>query len=830
MRKILYSFLAASALAAGLVSCSSDDPMYIDKNGLVSVTVQIPVNDTRAIGDTLNCNKLTFTIYNAKGDILINDSTVDAFGLNVNSTKLDLQLVPGQTYKMVFYAHNSNSVFSSYSNGEISVNYDNLTPNAEIHDAFCVAQDITVDGDPKTVTLNRAFAQINIGTSDFNNAAVADAIPNLEGSLNITEGLYTNFNILTNTVSTPAGDNATVSIKNKYTVNGNYPVDGYGNLTSVYVLADSKDGGLLKGGSYVITNGTTTVREIPLTDIPVRMNFRTNIYGALLTTQLPITVAIVPAFGDGYNIPLDSKEPEKNVNGTYLVTSPEEINWIAEQVQSGNSFKGVNFQLQNDITYAVPTQPIGYYATASDNAGFSGSFNGNRHTINNLTITQNDGDSSIAALFGYVNNGGEVSYLTVNNATLTSDHTAGGIVGYAHSSAYIHNNNVKNSTIKSVIYYDEASGKYDGGNNCGGIVGYADASCRIDGNSVNGCVIEGYRRVGGIAGGINFNSASGTSFKQNTLYNSVIRQNLVNGYQATQPDQFGLIAGFKGNTNPEEDTNTAASSNVLAYTWPITTGAELSDYIGKATSYCHFELMNDVDCAGVTFNTPRQYSNRGSLEFEGHGYTISNFTDNTNGSAYGGLFPATNGIVIRNLTMKDATVTAGNYSGVLIGDSYSKNTIVENVTFENCTISGGKKIGILEGFMAEQGGTITNITIKNCNVTASDGQAGLVIGYMAGSVELSNCNVTGGSVNVGWEENVFTKYGSGKFVGIIGSINNDKNSDTINFNNCSVSGVALTSSDSELQTLLDNVGDNLWGAVRYTNTPPSIYVNGVLQK
>lgn len=308
MKKFFYSILTVGILS-GLASCSSEAPIPADNNGEVSINIELPSFGTRAIGDTLKCNELKYTIYNMSGKQLGTDVTMDAFGDGVTSDKVSLRLVPGESYMVAFYAHNKSSEFSSYSNGIISVNYNMMNVNNEIDDAFYCCKQINATSDTvQSVKLTRAFAQINFGSDDITSPVVEDVIGNYTASLSITGGIYTNLNVVNKEVSNNEGETPTVAKTNKLTINNVFPVKGYGNLTSVYILAGTQDKQVLSGGSYEITNGTTLVRSVPMQNVPVRMNYRTNIYGSLLTTQTPVTVDLEPAFNpDSYDKDLDPK-------------------------------------------------------------------------------------------------------------------------------------------------------------------------------------------------------------------------------------------------------------------------------------------------------------------------------------------------------------------------------------------------------------------------------------------------------------------------------------------------------------------------------------------
>ena len=222
---------------------------------------------TRAFGDagTINCNELLYTVYDAEGNnIILPTETKTAFGQGVLTDNVTLQLVANQEYKIVFYAHNNGSQFSTYTDGKLTVDYTKANINSEIDDAFYVAYPFTADGTAKTVTLTRPFAQLNIGTDDLGEAAVQNILANITSTLTVSQGLKNSMDMI--------------------------------------------------DATYMLTNGEKEIRTLNLAATPVRMNYRTNVYGSLLTTQNNFNVEINPAF-EGTLV--QAIEPEVNEAGNY---------------------------------------------------------------------------------------------------------------------------------------------------------------------------------------------------------------------------------------------------------------------------------------------------------------------------------------------------------------------------------------------------------------------------------------------------------------------------------------------------------------------------------
>lgn len=538
MKKFIYPLLVAGAVA-GLVSCTSDDPYMSGNTGKLSVTVELPTFETRAIGDTINCNELIYTIYKANGDSLFSDVTMPAFN-GSNTTTVDMELVPGESYMVAFYAHNNTSTFSTYKNGKITVDYANLTVNEEKDDAFYCYEKIDFNGTAQAVTLTRAFAQINFGTSDFNRPAVKDIIPQFTGNLTINGGLYTTLDTRTNQVSNEAGANATLEVSNGFIKNENYAVPGYGNLTSAYLLVGggNADGSnpMLSNGSYVIKNGETIVRTIPLASTPVQMNYRTNIYGKMLTSTLPVTVEIKPAFGDKFNIALwdgvTATEPAiDDTNKTVAFNKASDIagfvNMIAEEP---TKYVDYDIALNGDFDMQDHVLPSLFQADRIDNSennmsikGYSGTFDGQGHTIKNFTVkipAQYNKDEC----FGFIGaiNGGTLKNLTLENASISAPQgsTVGIAAGVLTNGGLISNVTIKGGSATGYTGTGGVVGRVMGsgtvskctnsatvnvGNyNCGGITGAAYKPTAVGSLKITGCTntgnINGGMGLGGIVG------------------------------------------------------------------------------------------------------------------------------------------------------------------------------------------------------------------------------------------------------------------------------------------------------------------------------------------
>lgn len=666
MRKIFYSMLALGSMLS-MASCSADDPTLNGGDGNVIITLTLPGGNTRAIGDTLDCNELIYTVYDSTGqNILIDDEKIDAFGPGVNTTQVKLKLVPTESYKIAFYAHNKGSQFSTYKQGQISVDYEYLNPNQEIDDAFYAVLPLTVaEGATPSVTLSRAFAQINIGTSDLNNGPVQDVIDKLEASLYYsgTEGPLNNtLDVFTDAVSVNEENITNISFVNKLKINNVFPKPGYGNLSSFYMLAP-KTKAIISLNYQIIKPSVVgegddahvevaTVRDFSWGDVPIQMNYRTNIYGAMITTDIPVTVNLEPSFDDSYEpwIGAATKPAIDDENKTITIGSASDLAGLADLVNNGNSFSGYVATLQGDIDLNnIPFTPIGNANRNDDKStiGFAGTFDGGNHVISNLNISTT-GKGNTSGLFGVMRSG-TVKNVTVSNATLKSDDSAGTIVGMLLGDATIENCTV----TKDVTVTTGSAG--------GGIAGRAYGTS----NQISGC--NSSATVAGTGSGTGQKIGGIVGIASTGTYTITNCNNYGDVYGAA--DGVGGICGYTGS--------------------PTTlTGCTNSGNIGKLSDrYAGGMVGMSLAAAGITINN---CDNTGDIT----------------GDYAGGIFGTLGSFQPTNIS---GCTNSGNITGKTLAGGISAT--LRSGTVENCSNTGAVKASQGAGGVL---GQIATATLKDC--------------------------------------------------------------------------------------------------------------------
>ena len=295
MKKYFFSSLALVAMMFAGTSCSSEEVAPVTGESTVTLSVTLPDGiQSRAFGDGTTADSLTMLVLDGETALPVftgADPTV--LSTDINLTKqVTLRLAAGKTYKVVCWASAKKSPYTFNTvTRTVMANYEGALTGDERLDAFYAAQDITVTGNTtETVKLYRPFAQLNIGTNDL---AAAKAAGFDAKTVKVTVPTYKSLNLVTGAVE--AGDPVAVPFGEGALPTGEtFPKTGYDYLSMNYLLmsADKQ----LVDLEFTVKAADGSTRTLPISAVPVQRNYRTNIYGSLLTNSVNINVEIVPAF------------------------------------------------------------------------------------------------------------------------------------------------------------------------------------------------------------------------------------------------------------------------------------------------------------------------------------------------------------------------------------------------------------------------------------------------------------------------------------------------------------------------------------------------------
>ena len=379
-----FKYLAMAAAGMLLATSCANEEMPAPQGDGVTFTLRLPAGMTTrassAFGDGKDAVNLTYAVYKSSDHTLIMSETRNNFfdGTTLENT-LSLDLLNGETYDIVFWAQSSTDAYSFDSGtGTISVDYSKVTSNSEEFDAFWTAdKNFTVSGPvSKTVTLTRPFAQINFGTTDLALPAVTKEFGTDWASLQTTlslSGVPDQLNLLSGETSGSADYTKSCGIPTGQAFPDikDYTGPALNYLSMNYVLTGStKD---VKDLAFTVENSATgkLFNTIQVAAAPLQANYRTNVFGKLLTTTTEFKVVIDPIFEGEYNPLWDGN--------TQITLDGNTVNIFNVQLTEGLTVSG-NGTLNISSSSIAPTAENTPAITLADGADVKINVNGVRLT------------------------------------------------------------------------------------------------------------------------------------------------------------------------------------------------------------------------------------------------------------------------------------------------------------------------------------------------------------------------------------------------------------------------------------------------------------------
>ena len=262
------------------------------ENAQVTFSVGTPEIATRAYSDGQTATVLQYAVYDAEGkeltDLTVTDAEIHG------STTVNLQLTTGNTYSVIFWAAAENAPYTvDFGAKTMTVDYDEAVSNDETRDAFYKYHTFTVKGaQTETIELKRPFAQLNIGTADYAASTSAGYTP-VNSAVTI-KSIYNTLNLWDGEVS---GETEVTYDYAAIAKNEAFPVAGYEYLAMNYLLV-AADKTLVDVEFAYTETDATAAKTRTVGSVPVQRNYRTNIYGNLLTSDVDINVEIKPEYDE----------------------------------------------------------------------------------------------------------------------------------------------------------------------------------------------------------------------------------------------------------------------------------------------------------------------------------------------------------------------------------------------------------------------------------------------------------------------------------------------------------------------------------------------------
>ena len=428
-------------MAMVATSCQKDTDLEVNAGETVSVSINVGT-PTRAYSDGTTATVLQYAVYDAAGNYLEHlTGSKEIHG----STTIELKLVTGNSYDVICWAAAEGAPYTvDFAAKSMTVDYATAVSNDETRDAFYKKQRIDVRGaQTETIELKRPFAQLNIGTNDYEDARKAGYVPT-ESAVKVTN-IYNTLDLWEGKVSGEAAvEFASAEIKKDET----FPVAGHQYLAMNYLLVSAEQETIEVEFTY---SGTAAVAaEASKTrivgSVPVQRNYRTNLYGSLLTSDVNINVVIVPDY-ETPSLEADALYQAAAFGGEVTLTEDVELA-SALNVQANMT---INLNGHN-ITITAPYDGNNYEASSAivNNAVLTLTGNGEISATNNYTVRNN----GTMVIDGVTIKNGIMNFgdLTVESGNISNSRSGKhGIYGNAAkltiNGGTFHNDNPGNATI-----------------------------------------------------------------------------------------------------------------------------------------------------------------------------------------------------------------------------------------------------------------------------------------------------------------------------------------------------------------------------------------------
>ena len=691
-------YLAAAALTLLAVSCNKEQVAEVPDGQMVDVTFTAALPGemaTKAIGDGQTAKTLYVSVYE-------NDDAKTKLELDKTATFTDLKtqvtfsLVKGKTYNFVFWAQAAEGApYDVTDLKNIKISYEGAEANDEKRDAFyATRKELKVNGAlTETIKLYRPFAQVNFGTADLLEAAAAGFVPK-QSVFTATDvaNVFDTFNA-EGKVEGPATDKVTFAAA-ELPAEPLVIKDGtkYAWMTMNYIIPVGKqDEKHISNvtAEFVPATGDAITASSPQT--PVQNNYRTNILGNLLTSQVIFNIEIVPIF----NVP---------DNDIDIVNVKNEASLRALFATGGEATLAADLDLGETVSVA---------------AGKEVTLDLNGKTIKNSTdlwdspTKEANNWSLFSVKGGSLTIKGAGTLQAKENDCYAVDVMDGGKV-VIEDGTYVGN--------VHAVYVFEGTAEINGGkysiqqpSGLPSPYGYV-LNC-YDANRKNGTA-----KIM-VSGGEfeKFNPADCAAEGAHTNF-------LADGYMSVEAEE-GVWTVVRG-TKPVVMTTAELRATLTAFT-SAGSGDNVIE-IGKDIVLKEGETWVPVKVDG--------YHGAGVVTVLGNGHKISGL----NAPLFAGGFAGNSGIVVKDLTLdgvkiNDATSTQG--IGAFVCNVDSMPTIeLDNCHLTNSEIisTGGARIGGLIGWTSgynkpNDGPVDTYITIKRCSVESckleAKGSVGGIIGH-----------------------------------------------------------------------------------------------------
>ena len=429
---------------------------------------------------------------------------------------------------------------------------------------------------------------------------------------------------------------------------------------------------------------------------------------------------------DGTSISEPETDPDDK--NTYLISTPAELAWVAQQVNGNkDDFEGKTLLLTNDINLnGYHWTPIGN-VTSYPGISFHGTFDGQGYTISNLTASDNAKGYAAAGLFGSLM--GTVKNVTLKNVNIHSTHYAGAVVAYSSKNgATVENCHVDGGTITSVPEYTGSA--YDNGDKAGGIIGYYVTDDNVTSCTAKNLTITAYRDFGGIVGCGPQSGMTGCSVENITLV-----QDNTNGYETDAVTTIGALGGRDVQKDNQPYDGEYASAVTKKVVGNVSNAAQLASALTSDAAQIAVTLVEDIDLSIASLGQQTGGSGEYKLGGENTESILINLDNHKLNltTTYMSAIGAKNDDAV--FTIKNGTMTSTKTNGEDL------NWNIYDLTFANCNYKIENVV--FEKSIALTSGENKTVTINDVTIKESHDAYAVWITPFGQTVNINNLTVTG---------------------------------------------------------------------------------------
>ena len=758
--KKLFLVLAA---AFAMVACQTDINEVGVVGGEVDVTFEVGT-PTRAYSDGTTATHLQYAVY--EGETELTALTVTDGEIH-GSTTVSFKLVTGNTYTVIFWAAAPNAPYTvDFANKTMTIDYTGVKSNNENLDAFYKRHTFTVNGaQTEIIELRRPFAQLNIGTSDFEDAEKAGytadqsfvKVTKLGDVLNLwndkVEG--TDAEITFNYAAIPTTET--------------FPVAGYEYLAMNYLLVDSEKEVVDIEFGYNDTEVNDAKTRV-VGSVPVQRNYRTNIYGQLLTSDVDINVEIKPEYKDEHNVE------------SGLFSQVADVVSLQEAIDAAPVGELTTIILTEDIDLSA-TRALGYITRVENGSNIV--IDGNGHTIKggirivgqsnktsettvirniNFYTEQNELDFVASSDFGFGDNFWRyANNVTVENCTFTAATLSADpkVVGVRFNKAY--NVTVKNcegTNLHSLCQFqsNDTAIVLEGlkAVNCkNGISLGTTKKVTINGLEIEaqeyGLRLDGNSLQSGTRCSLNVANATITAMqpiivrKVTEAYDLTLGENVVLNTEELYQVVFTAGADDAAYVVPAEGSFSYTSANsfvVFPYPIPVSTWDEYTKLLGQG-------ITNFILTADISYASNYQLQKNVTIDLNGKSMTLPMINIHSastikNGTINGKVYARKNSnIVFDNVKFSGEVSDNLSTEGHLAIQS-GCTLYVKDCLFSPTSVSGSQTKPI-----SFEGGT-SNMKFEGCEFKSSPYKKQVYFNSLSAtaSLEFVNCNFNNKTPNI----------------------------------------------------------------------------------